>query len=107
MTCGSRIIVDVTFDDTGHVTAYGHQINACALGQAAATLFARHAVGRSAAEITTARDELNQWLGDGGVPRPAWPDIGQLERARGYSARHGSIRLAFEAATEAMQQMAR
>ncbi len=107
VTCGSRIIVDVMFDAAGLVTAYGHQVNACALGQAAATVFARHAVGRSAAEIAIARDEMGQWLTDGGAPRPAWPDIGLLERARGYSARHGSIRLAFEAASEAMVPVVR
>lgn len=107
VTCGSRISVDLMIDNAGQVIAYGHQVKACALGQAAATLFARHVVGLTAADIATAHDELSQWLADGDAPRPLWPDIGLLERARGYSARHGSIRLAFEATADAMQQVTR
>lgn len=105
-TCGSRIVIDLVFDADGRVAAFGHQVNACALGQAAATLFARHAVGRSAVEIRVASDSLALWLADGAAAQPDWPEIERLEPARRYPARHGSIRLAFEAATEAMQQVA-
>jgi NifU-like protein involved in Fe-S cluster formation len=99
--CGSRIIVDVRLDAEGRVAAYGHEVRACALGQAAATLFARHAIGRSPADLAAARDDLARWLADVDAPRPDWPDIDLLARARAYRARHGAIRLAFEAAADA------
>lgn len=105
VTCGSRIIVDLAFGSDGAVAAFGQQVNACALGQAAATLFARHIVGRSAPEIENARNAVANWLADADAPPPDWPGIEQLAPARRYSARHGSIRLAFDAAAEAMQRV--
>lgn len=100
-TCGSRITVDVQLDAEGRVIAYGHEVRACALGQAAATLLARHAVGRSPSELAKARDDLARWLAEADALPPDWPQIDQLARARAYPARHGAIRLAFEAAADA------
>jgi NifU-like protein involved in Fe-S cluster formation len=104
-TCGSRIIVDLAFDAEGRVAAYGHEVRACALGQAAATLFARHAVGKKAAELEAAQDGFARWLVDSEAENPDWPGIEALERARGYPARHGAMRLAFEAAADAATQV--
>lgn len=100
-TCGSRITVDVRFDGDGRVAAFGHEVRACALGQAAAALLARHVVGRSPLELVAVRDTLARWLAEADAPPPDWPGIDQLERARAYPARHGAIRLAFEAAADA------
>ena len=104
-TCGSRITVDVRLDSEGRISAYGHEVRACALGQAAATLLARHAVGRPPAELAVARDDLARWLADADAPPPDWPGIDQLSRARSYPARHGAIRLAFEAIAEAVAKV--
>ena len=43
--CGSRILLDLDADDAGRVTGIGMHVEACALGQAAATLLARHVNG--------------------------------------------------------------
>lgn len=104
-TCGSRIIVDLAFDGDGRITAYGHEVSACALGQAAATLFARHAIGKTAAELAAARNQFAEWLADGAAPAPDWPGVDVLERARAYPARHGAMRLPFEAAARAAMQV--
>ena len=101
MICGSTITIDLSFDADGRVMAYGHEVRACALGQAAATIFARAVVGLGAAELTAARDSLALWLANGDAPMPDWPQIGLLARARAYPARHGAIRLPFEAVVEA------
>lgn len=101
MTCGSTITVDLSFDPDGRVIAYGHEVRACALGQAASTIFARAVVGLSAAELTAARDSLALWLANEDAPMPDWPQVDLLARARAYPARHGAIRLPFEAAVEA------
>lgn len=106
VTCGSRITVDLAFDIDGRVAAYGHQVNACALGQAAATLFARNAVGRSPADIGAAAKAVTLWLADAEALAPDWPGIDALVAARAYPARHSAIRLAFEAAADAVRQVA-
>ena len=100
-TCGSRVIVDLAFDADGRVERYGHEVRACALGQASAALFARSVIGRSRDELIAAREALTGFLAGSHDSLPDWPGIEALERARGYSARHPSIRLAFEAAAEA------
>lgn len=105
-TCGSRLVVDLGFDADGRVSVYGHDVHACALGQAAATLVARHAVGRGAAEIDAASGDLARWLAEPDAPLPDWPGIEVFERARSFPARHSAIRLAFEAAADAVRQVA-
>lgn len=98
--CGSRVTVDVTLGPDGRVAELGMLVRACALGQASAALFGNHAIGRSADELAAARDALAAWLaGEGDAPD--WPGIHVLAPAIPHSARHASIRLAFEAAAEA------
>lgn len=100
--CGSRVAVDVRVDADGRVSELGMLVRACALGQASSALMARHAVGRTAAELADARDALAGWLAGGEGP-PEWPGLEIFAPALPHSARHASIRLAFEAAAEAAQ----
>ncbi|WP_341207817.1 iron-sulfur cluster assembly scaffold protein [uncultured Sphingomonas sp.] len=98
--CGSRVTVDVQLGDDGRVAALGTQVRACLLGQASSTLLARHAVGRSVEELVEARDALTHWLaGEGAVPD--WPGLELFTPGLKLTARHPSIRLAFEAAADA------
>ncbi|HEX8383616.1 MAG TPA: iron-sulfur cluster assembly scaffold protein [Sphingomonas sp.] len=98
--CGSRVTVDVDLDEAGRVGAVGMLVRACALGQASSSLLAGAAVGRTPGELAEARDALAAWLAGSG-DAPDWPGLGVFEPARAHSARHPSIRLAFEAAAEA------
>ncbi|WP_242182000.1 iron-sulfur cluster assembly scaffold protein [Sphingomonas sp. CARO-RG-8B-R24-01] len=98
--CGSRVTVDVTVDDAGRVAELGMLVRACALGQASASLMGATVVGRSADELAAARDAVAAWLAGEG-PLPDWPGFEILTPALPHSARHASIRLAFEAAAEA------
>ena len=75
-------------------------VRACLLGQASSTLLAQHAVGRTPAELARARDELTAWLAGTGE-MPDWPGIDIFTPGLKLTARHPSIRLAFEAAAEA------
>ena len=100
--CGSRVTVDVDLE-AGRVARVGVLARACALGQASAALMAAHVVGRTPAELAAARDGLTAWLaGDGAMPD--WPGIDVLSPALAVTARHASIRLAFEAAADAARQ---
>lgn len=99
--CGSRVTVDVAVDDHGRLSALGMEVHACALGQASAALMGRHAIGRSAAELAEARDQLTAWLAGERDALPEWPGFDLLIPARAHRGRHASIRLAFEAVAEA------
>lgn len=101
--CGSRVTVDVALDQDGRVAEVGTLVRACLLGQASSTLMARNLVGRTAEEIAAARDELSRWLaGEGAVPE--WPGLAIFEPGLKLTARHPSIRLAFEAAADAAER---
>ena len=99
--CGSTVTVDLVMDQ-GRVAAFGQDVKACALGQAAASVLGRVVIGRSADELAAGRDALRAMLRENG-PVPAAPFDGfvVLTPAREYKNRHASILLASEAATEA------
>jgi len=100
-------MVSVRLDHASRVAALGQEVRACALGQAAAALMGRHAVGRSAAELARARDALAEFL-EGERDEPGdWPGIELLGVARAYPARHASILLPFEAVAAAVAAAAR
>jgi NifU-like protein involved in Fe-S cluster formation len=97
--CGSRVTVDVNLAD-GRVSEVGMLVRACALGQASSSLLAANILGKTPGDLTVARDGLTAWLAGEG-PQPDWPDLDIFTPALTVTARHPSIRLAFEAAAEA------
>lgn len=105
--CGSTVTVDLDIAE-GRITRFGQDVKACALGQAAAALMGADILGRTKAEVETARDALRAMLRDGG-PVPAAPFHGYevLEPAREYRNRHASILLSLEATAEAMAEAER
>ncbi|MET3435403.1 iron-sulfur cluster assembly scaffold protein [Sphingomonas sp. 1185] len=102
--CGSRVTVDVNLDEDGRVSEVGMLVRACALGQASSALLAGHVVGRTPSELAAARDRLTDWLASGQGDAPDWPGLDVFAPALPYTARHPSIRLAFEAAADAAQE---
>ncbi|MDB5679997.1 iron-sulfur cluster assembly scaffold protein [Sphingomonas bacterium] len=102
--CGSRVTVDVNLAD-GRVSEIGMMVRACALGQASSSLLAANAIGKTPVELVAARDQLTAWLaGEGALPD--WPDLDIFTPALTVTARHPSIRLAFEAAADAAARAA-
>lgn len=99
-TCGSRVTADVRLTG-GKVSELGLDVKACALGQASAALMAAQAIGMSADELAEARDKLADYLCGASDDLDFWPGLAVLAPARGYPARHASIRLGFEAIAEA------
>lgn len=101
--CGSAVTVDLDAQD-GRITRYSHDVRACALGQAAASVIGQVVIGRSRDEILRGRDELRAMLKDGGpAPSPPFEELGVLMPARGFRNRHDSILLTFDAIAEAME----
>ncbi|RJY10153.1 iron-sulfur cluster assembly scaffold protein [Aurantiacibacter aquimixticola] len=95
-TCGATISLDVHMD-AGQVSNIGMLVKACAVGQAAAAIFARHAIGRSAAELDAAHLAILRWL-EGTDVLPEWPDLSLIATARAFPARHGAMLLPWKAA---------
>ncbi len=105
--CGSTVTVDLDVED-GRISRFGQDVKACALGQASAALMGADIIGRSRAEVETARDALREMLKSGGTP-PGAPFSGYevLEPAREYRNRHASILLSLEATADAMAEAER
>jgi NifU-like protein involved in Fe-S cluster formation len=101
-TCGSRMAVTLRFDAEGRITAIGLDAKACALGQAAAAIMARGAVGADRATMATVTEAWCAYLAGDSDALPDWPDLALLAAGRDYPARHPSMRLAFEAALAAL-----
>lgn len=101
--CGSSVHVDVRLDGAGRITAIAFDPKACALGQAATSILARRAPGRSIEEIRAAREALFAMLKDGAEPPSGdfW-ELRHLAAVRDYPPRHVSTLLAFDALLEAM-----
>ena len=100
--CGSTVTVDVRVRD-GRIADFAQDVKACALGQAAASVLGGAVVGRTRAEVESARDAVAAMLKSGG-PAPDAPFDGfkVLVPAQEYKNRHASIMLALEATVEAM-----
>lgn len=99
MICGSQISMGVTLDAAGRISKLGMMVEACALGQASASLFARHAKGLNHADLRAASDQLRSWL-TGGDDAPHWPDFAILASVKDYPARHSAILLPFDVAVK-------
>lgn len=103
--CGSTVTVDVNVQD-GKVVAFGQDVKACALGQAAASVVASNIIGRDRAEVTRARDEMLAMLkNDGPEPSEPFDDLKVMLPARDFKNRHASIMLSLEATVEALEQL--
>ena len=100
-SCGSAIAMALSINAAGQIVQIGIRPHACAVGQAAAHVFASSARGLARAEISAARLSLGAWLtGEG--PAPAWPGIELIAPACAYPARHGAILLPWDAALAAL-----
>ena len=66
--CGSMVTVDICINEN-KVVNYGHEVKACALGQAAASVISKSIIGSDVDKILTAREELiNMLTNDGSTP---------------------------------------
>ncbi len=100
-SCGSTLELGLATGADGRIERTGLRSQACAIGQAAAAIFARAASGRSADEIRSAHAAMRDWLaGEGQLPD--WPGLDAIAPARDYPGRHGAILLAWQAAEEAL-----
>jgi NifU-like protein involved in Fe-S cluster formation len=103
--CGSKVTVDVQMKD-GVVSDFGHDVKACALGQASSSIMARHVVGSTPDEMKHLRDQMYKMLKEEGAPPEGkWADCEALIPVRDYKARHASTLLTFDAVVDAINQI--
>jgi len=103
--CGSTVTVDVTMEGDV-VSGFGHEVKACALGQASSSIMARHVVGSTAAELREVREQARAILKDHAEPPEGkWADLGVLVPVRDFKARHASTMLTFDAVVDAIDQI--
>jgi NifU-like protein involved in Fe-S cluster formation len=103
--CGSKVTVDLKMD-RGVITDFGHDVKACALGQASSSIMARHVVGSTAEEMRDLRRQMHAMLKeDGPPPSGKWADLEALLPVRDFKARHASTLLTFDAVVDAVDQV--
>ena len=96
-SCGSLLELGLGLDRQGLIARVGLRTQACAIGQAAAAIFASGARGRDGPAIHAAARALSAWLAGAGA-MPEWPGLEALSAARTVPGRHGAIMLAWNAA---------
>jgi len=103
--CGSKVTVDLKMKD-GVVTDFGHDVRACALGQASSSIMARHVVGATGSELKALKEQMYRMLKDNGPPPTGpWGDLEALVPVRDFKARHASTLLTFDAVADAVSQI--
>ena len=103
--CGSKVTVDVAMRD-GVVSDFGHEVKACALGQASSSIMARHVVGSAPEELRAIREQMYKMLKEEGpAPTGKWADLEALLPVRDFKARHASTLLTFDAVVDAVDQI--
>ena len=104
--CGSTVTVDIVVKDA-KISAFGQDVKACALGQAAASVVGEAAIGCTRAQIVEARNALENMLkSDGPTPPAPFDGLEVLRPAGAFKNRHASILLTLTALTEAMEKIA-
>jgi len=103
--CGSKVTVDVRMAD-GVISDFGHEVKACALGQASSSIMGRHVVGSTPEELRHVRGQMYAMLKEGGAaPTGKWAELEALLPVRDFKARHASTLLTFDAVVDALDQI--
>jgi NifU-like protein involved in Fe-S cluster formation len=103
--CGSKVTIDIKMMDNV-VTDFGHDVRACALGQASSSIMARNVVGSTGDELRSVREQMYAMLNDNGPPPSGkWKDLEALSPVRDFKARHASTLLTFDAVVDAVNQI--
>lgn len=99
--CGSRVVVDLCIED-GRVSRFAQEVQACALGQTAASILGAHVIGADVEELEAAAKALALFLSENGpAPGGRFAELAILQPVQAFPARHASARLPLDAAAEA------
>lgn len=103
--CGSKVKIWIKVSQ-GTVSEFGHDVKACALGQATSSIMANHIIGSTSEELRHVRDQMWSMLKENGnPPKGRFEDLKYLEPVKEYRARHASTMLTFDAVVDALDQI--
>ena len=102
--CGSMVIIDLSMEN-GRVSSYSHDIKACALGQASASILAKEIIGKTEEQITTVRNSVVKMLNGSTYSEEIFLDYQFLSPASQFKNRHDSIMLVLDATVEAIKKI--
>ena len=95
--CGSKITVHLNMNQN-IVCDFSHEIKACSLGKAAASVMARNIVGSESNELIKIKTEMYNMLKfNGSPPSGRWNDLKFFEPVKDYKGRQASVLLVFDA----------
>ncbi len=101
--CGDRVTMDVRLDG-GRVAALGHEVRACVLCQASASILAEAAAGESAASLHALEDVVRAMLREQApMLEGKWAEYRIFESVGPYRNRHSCVLLPIEAAQRAIE----
>ncbi len=104
--CGSSLTIDIALDSVGRIARIGLAPHSCAIGQAAAAIFARAAIGKPGDGMVLALRNVAYWIAERSE-LPDWPGLAAIASARSFPARHGAILLPWQAACDALSTLPR
>ncbi|MGL4404462.1 MAG: iron-sulfur cluster assembly scaffold protein [Notoacmeibacter sp.] len=105
--CGSTVTADIVVKN-GVISEFAQDVKACALGQAAASIVAKHVIGATPNEVRLAQTQMFKMLKEGGAdPDGRFSDLKYLQPVRDYKARHASTLLTLDALVECLNQLER
>lgn len=100
--CGDRVTMDVTTQD-GAIARLGHELRACVLCQAAASILGAQAEGETRANIAALHDRVRAMLREEAPPPEGrWRDFEVFLPVRPYRNRHSCVLLPIEALEKAI-----
>jgi len=101
--CGDHVILDVEAAD-GRIEQLGHDLKACVVCQASASLLAQQGPGSDAADLAHLLDALNDMLkSESPPPGGKWAGYADLAGVAPYGNRHRCVTLPVEAAIDALR----
>jgi nitrogen fixation NifU-like protein len=101
--CGDRVTLEVALED-GHVADVAHDLRACVLCQASASIIGEHAVGADAAEIEGVLETIKAMLAQNGSPPGGrWRQLDVFRAVAGHKNRYTCVTLPFRALGDAIK----
>ena len=102
--CGDRVTMDVTLKD-GTVDKIGHELHACVLCQASASILGEKGIGHDVGDLKELMTSVTAMLKSGGVaPGPPWEDYAIFEPVIAEKNRHTSVLLPIETLIAAIDE---
>lgn len=103
--CGSQIELDIKAE-AGKITEFGQDVDACALGSAAAAIVAEFIIGATFDEVLQAQIEvLNMLINGGMAPVGRFEELEVLQSVAEFPNRHASTMLVLDALVGAIGEL--